>query len=223
MIKAVLFDMDGILFDSEAYYMQGAYVWMKQLGYQGAIETLYTTIGKDMKTMYQMFTAMLDDKVPYEVVKKTNEDYFLIDHPMHAKEWMFDGVEEVLKKLKELDIKCAVCSSSDKFEIVKALKQMEIENYFDVVLSVQECALPKPAGDIYETACKRLGLNSHECIVYEDSESGILAGINAGMYTVAREEKRFNLDQSKANRIVKDIDELYKVVMEMRDINGRSH
>lgn len=223
MIKAVLFDMDGILFDSENYYTEGMKVWMKRLGYHGDDKALYQLIGKDMSTMYSMLYELLDERVPLDLVKKTNEDYFLKEHPINAKEWMFPGVKEVLQKLNDLGILCAVCSSSDRREIDKALKDMEIDGYFQLVKSVQECALPKPAGDIYVEVCNCFGLKKDECLVYEDSEVGIMAGVNAGIYTIAREDLRFYQDQSKADRIVKDINELYNVVIEMRNEYGRSH
>jgi beta-phosphoglucomutase-like phosphatase (HAD superfamily) len=85
---------------------------------------------------------------------------------------------------------------------------MGIRDLFDFIETVENVKRPKPAGDIYELAARELGVDKADCIVYEDSTLGIEAGKRAGIFTVAREDKRYNQDQSHADLIVKDIQEL---------------
>ena len=208
MIKAVLFDMDGILFDSEIYYMNGTIEQMKAYGYRGDIKDIYRIIGTSMKETYEILYNLLEEKVPLETIIANNEKYFLEDHPLNYKELMFDGVEEELKELNEKGISCAVCSSSPKETIVEALENMGIKNYFKVIISSDEVSKSKPEPDVYLKAVELLEVDKQDCIVYEDSRLGVEAGINAGIYTIGRRDDRFYQDINEANYIVNDIYEL---------------
>lgn len=212
MIKAILFDMDGILFDSEKYYMEGTIIQMKEYGYDGDIKDIYRIIGTSMSETYDILYELLDKRVPRDLIIKNNEKYFLIDHPLDYKALMFDGIEESLKELKEHNIKCAVCSSSPKETINEALKEMGIDNYFDVIISSDEMPKPKPSPDVYLEAQKKLGVEKSECIVYEDSKLGVEAGKNAGICTIGRRDDRFYQDISEADGFVDDIYELMELI-----------
>lgn len=208
MIKAVLFDMDGILFDSEKHYMAGTIEQMKAYGYRGDIKDIYRIIGTSMKETYEILYELLDRKVELDTIIKNNEKYFLEDHPLDYKELMFDGVEEVVKELKDKEIRLAVCSSSPKETILEALSEMGIKDYFEVVISSDEVSKSKPEPDVYLKAVELLEIEKEDCIVYEDSRLGVEAGINAGIYTIGRRDDRFYQDISEADYIVNDIYEL---------------
>ena len=212
MIKAVLFDMDGILIDSESYYMEGTIKQMRDYGYHGNEKDIYRIIGTSMSQTYDILYELLEGKVSRDKLIANNEKYFLIDHPMDYKALMFDGVEEALKELKDEGIKCAVCSSSPKETILEALDKMNIKDYFDVIISSDEVDRPKPKGDVYIKAYEELQIPKEECIVYEDSKLGIEAGKNAGILTIARKDDRFYQDISNCDIEVKDIKELMEFI-----------
>ena len=88
MIKAVLFDMDGILLDSESFYMQGTISQMKSWGYQGSIEKIYTIIGTSMEETYDILYHLLNGKKPKEEIAQENDLYFTKKKPIRAKEVM---------------------------------------------------------------------------------------------------------------------------------------
>ena len=212
MIKAILFDMDGILYDSEYYYMNGTIDQMRQYGYQGSEEAVYAIMGTTMEDTYRILYDLLDHRVPMETIIKGNERYFHEEHPINFKEIMFEGVPEVLRQLKEEGIRTAVCSSSPYDLIVESLKAMEIEDCFDFIESGENVPHAKPAPDIYLLAAEALGMAKEECIVYEDSALGIEAGKRAGIYTVARRDDRFHQDQSAADQKIDDIRELIPLI-----------
>lgn len=218
-IKAILFDMDGILMDSEYYYMHGTVQWMKELGYNKDEQLLYSIIGTTMDGTYEMLADFLDHKYTKEQLKEINENYFLVKHPLKPKEIMFDHVKEVLDKLKMMNIKLAVCSSSPKGTINRALQDMEIIDDFDIICCSEDFDYPKPSPDIYLHAMDKLHVDKSNAIVYEDSTIGIKAGVASGAYCIAREDKRFNQDQSEADLLVKDIVELLEFVEKE---NGRN-
>lgn len=218
-IKAILFDMDGILMDSEYYYMHGTVQWMKELGYNKDEQLLYSIIGTTMDKTYEMLSEFLDHKYTKEQLKEINEDYFLVKHPLRPKEIMFDHVKEVLDKLKMMNIKLAVCSSSPMDGIKSALNDMGIIDDFDIICCSEDFDYPKPSPDIYLHAMDKLHVDKSNAIVYEDSTIGIKAGVTSGAYCIAREDKRFNQDQSEADLLVKDILELLEFVEKE---NGRN-
>ena len=205
MIKAVLFDMDGILFDSEKYYIEGTIEQMKRYGYKGDIKDIYRIIGTNMKETYDILYELLNKQVDRELIVANNEKYFLEEHPLDYKVLMFEGVDKVLKEFKDNGIKCAVCSSSPKETIDEALEEMDIKEYFNLYISSDEVNNPKPMPDVYLKAQELLNVPKDECVIYEDSTLGVEAGINAKIYTVGRWDDRFYQDISKANLIVKDI------------------
>lgn len=208
MIKAVLFDMDGILYDSECWYLKGTTEQLRAFGYDGPDEAVYASIGLDMEGNYDLLEKLLDYKVPREEIIRSNETYFNVLHPLDYKAIMFPGIPEELKRIRAMGIKTAVCSASPLSIIKNSLDAMEIRELFDFIETGENVKRPKPAGDIYILAAKELGADVHECLVYEDSRLGIEAGKNAGIFTIAREDKQFGQDQSHADLIVKDIHEL---------------
>ena len=223
MIKAVLFDMDGILYDSEYWYMQGTIEQMRAYGYTGTDREIVSRIvGTTMEGTYRELYKMLDGKISIATLRKNNDRYFDVDHPLDFKKIMFPHVKEVLAALHADGKKLAVCSSSPMQLIEDSLKVMEIEQYFDFVESGDNLKHPKPAPDIYLKAADALHMKPEDCIVYEDSSAGIQAGINAGIYTVARKDTRFFQDQSKADTSVKSIEELYEWIRK-EDTDAGSH
>ena len=211
MVKAVLFDMDGILFDSEGYYMGGTIEWMRQAGYTGTDQQIYTIIGTNMDVTYKMLYEMLDGKVPVEKIIQLNADYFKA-HPLDYKSKMFKEIPDTLQRLKDMGLKMAVCSSSPVDVIDKGLEAMGIIDFFDYVIASDKVNEPKPAPDVYLTAAEYLGVKPEECIVYEDSMFGIQSGKNAKMYVVARRDERFGQDQSQADILIDNSSELVEIV-----------
>ena len=75
-MKAVIFDMDGVLFDSEIFYMNGTFEWMKELGFKGIFEDICTIIGTTLDKTYDMLYDMLEGKYPRERIIQENDAYF---------------------------------------------------------------------------------------------------------------------------------------------------
>ena len=211
MKKAILFDMDGILLDSELYYREGTIEWLTQAGFKGDFKILDTLIGLNMKQTYELLRKFLDNRYTIEEVIKLNETYFTT-HPIDFNRYMFAGVKEILTKAKQEGYKLAVCSSSTKPMILANLQGMEIIDFFDVILSSDEFEIPKPNPEIYLHAMEKLNLKAKDCVIYEDSKIGIEAAKASGCLTVARIDNRFGQDQSEADILVKDIYEFYQVI-----------
>lgn len=201
MIKAVLFDMDGILYDSERFYMDITVRVMRSLGYTGPEESLYAVVGTTAKGTWKILYDLLEGEYSGRTIERAWIEY-LRAHPLNYAEAMFPDIPDTLKRLLDAGIRMACCSSSNPSVIQDSLKQMQILSYFTYVVSSEEIERAKPDPMIYLLAAEKLGVNPEECAVYEDSALGIEAGKRAGMLVIARKDDRFLQNQDGADRIV---------------------
>ena len=207
MIKAILFDMDGTLVDSERYYTEMSYKWLCQYNVVDKKE-IYKIVGLNMDDTYK--TMSLLSGLSYDETKKSYDEYFGM-HPMDYNDYLFDDVRDVLSKLS--DYKLAICTLSARDLLDKFIFDTGL-NCFDLLLSDDDVKNPKPSPDIYLKAIERLGVNRDETLVIEDSSTGIKAGKNAGICTLARDSSRFFVDQSEADYIFDDLHEVLNILNE---------
>ena len=218
MAKAVLFDMDGILYDSEIQYAKVTERVMRSLGYTGPVEPLYEAVGKTSEGTWQLLFDLLDGNFS----RREIEQAWIKDnlaHPIDYRAIMFDDIPMTLKTLKKNGFLLACCSSSTKAVIQKSLEDMGIAKYFSLSVSAEEIEHPKPAPDIYLYAAEKLNVPPENCWVYEDSQIGIEAGKRAGMKVVARREVRFRQNQTGSDYIVNSAAELCRLVCQGKDQN----
>ena len=207
MIKAILFDMDGTLVDSERYYTEMSYKWLCQYNVVDKKE-IYKIVGLNMDDTYK--TMSLLSGLSYDETKKSYDEYFSM-HPMDYNDYLFNDVRDVLSKLQ--DYKLAICTLSSRWMLDKFISDCSL-NCFDLLLSDEDVKNPKPSPDIYLKAIERLGVNKEETLVIEDSSTGIKAGKNAGICTLARDGSRFFMDQSEADYIFDDLHEVLNILNE---------
>ena len=212
--------MDGTLLNSELYYMDAVFKLLKDYNYPNDLKDGCSIIGTSMDVTYQILSDLIDNVISPTKVKELL-DYTYQNNPMVIKDIVFDYVVDTIKWFKQQGIKVAICSSTHIDGIKHVISELDISEYIDYYISGCDIDNPKPAGDIYLMALDYLKLDKDQVIIYEDSYSGIMAGLNAGVYTIAREELRFNIDQSGADKIVKDILELKEFVKGKLDQYGR--
>lgn len=206
---AVIFDMDGVLVNSEPFYVEVEQTNFKQLGLKISEKEHQTYQGTATDRMWQLIKERHGIQHPVEVlVKMTNN---LVTPYFNSLEKMepMHGVERLIKKLKEKGIPLALASSSysDVIEII--LQKTGLKKYFDVVVSSQMAGASKPEPDIFLLAAKNLGVTPEKCVVIEDSTNGIKAAKAAGMYCIAFAGPGSELqDQSLADMIIEDFGEL---------------
>ena len=196
-IKAIIFDMDGVLINSEAFYMSENRRFLAALGKTATEEDLYRVVGTPLLTTQKMFHSYLSDSYTFEEVAELSHKHWLTVKTNY-KCLMNDGVVEVLSWLKKRNYKLAVASSSGIKHIQRVIEQCSLDNYFDVLLTGDMFKKSKPDPEIYLTAAKMLKAKPEQCIVIEDSVYGIEAGKRAGMKVIALKEP-FGHDQSLAD------------------------
>lgn len=176
--KAIIFDMDGVLFDTESFYYRRREVFLDQKGI--SIKHLPPSffIGGNMK---QIWRAILREEYENWDILRLQEEYleYKRQHPLPYKELIFTDVKNVLLELKKKNIKLALASNSTKEDILRALSETQLMGYFDMIMSGQEVKESKPSPDVYLKVMEELGVKSTETLIIEDSEKGIQAGVSS--------------------------------------------
>lgn len=215
MIQAILFDMDGTLIDSEKYYVEGTYTWMKRNGYQGSLEAIYAIIGTTMEKTYQILGRL--SQLDRSKIAQLNSDYFNLENPLDYAKIIFPEVKAVLKALKQDGLKLALCTSSGQKEVDKFIAQCGLENIFDAFFVKETIKNPKPNPEIYLKALAAFKLKISDVIVVEDSKEGISAAKNAQLYTLARKDYRYGIDQSASDEYIDNLNDLLRWMRSRND------
>ncbi|MDR3595165.1 HAD-IA family hydrolase [Clostridium sp.] len=183
MIKAVVFDMDGLMFDTERLTVQswdyaGEKIGMGKMGHM-----VYKTLGMNIESSRKIFIQEYGDKIVEEDLSEHAREFFnnyFNDHGMPLK----SGLIELLSYLKANNYKIAVATSSNKETALNHFKRANITEFFDVIVCGDMIKNSKPAPDIYLKASELLGLMPSECLALEDSPNGIRSAFLAGLQPV---------------------------------------
>lgn len=179
-MKAVIFDMDGVLVDSQPYHFKADIDTMAEYGVikdQKFYESFAGTLTADrMRTLKEMFG--LDVPVEEMTIKREN---MILDIMGKDDIKPVSGIPEFLRSIKEKGLTTAVASSSDYKLINLILDRLKIAKYFDSVTSGSDVKRGKPSPDVFLLAAERIGIEPSECLVVEDSENGVKAAKAAGM------------------------------------------
>ena len=180
MLKAVLFDMDGVLVDSEPMHKEAVKRVLMGLGYEFDDEYYEQFIGTTNPYMWKCIREKygIVEEVPYLNSLVADMKSELIRENGYRK---IDGVYELVKDLKEHGLILVVASSSPRDYIEQVIDGVGISQFFDYIVSGEEVPNPKPAPDIFLEAAKRANVCNDECIIFEDSYNGQRAAYNAGI------------------------------------------
>lgn len=183
VIKGVIFDMDGVLLNSEVLYQR---FWLEALHYYGYpaekehILALRSLTGKNAELKLKSFFG---DSLDYEKVK--NKRIVLMDEYVRKNGVEIKkGADEILPYLKKKGIKIALATSSPYERAEEHLGMAGLFKYFDQCVCGGMVKNSKPQPDIYLLASEKLGLKPCECIAVEDSPNGVKSAVNAGCKTV---------------------------------------
>nr|WP_072514708.1 HAD family phosphatase [Ndongobacter massiliensis] len=205
-IRAVFFDCDGVLLDSEKIFLRCLQNRLAQYKTPLSISDLSEVLGKDMKGITAQIDAkwglsMVDLEVFSNQVRRDfHEEFFSASlHPM-------TGLTDVLQQLKKKNIRLAVVSSSKRNYVAYVLDALGIADYFDFYLGREDVQQAKPDPEIYQLALKRARLQADEVLVIEDSTSGIQAAKKAGCHVLAYKGSEIVQDTSGADWTIASYD-----------------
>ena len=212
-IKAVLFDMDGVLLDSEKYICQAGIEMFKEKGFKVSPEDFlpFTGMGENR------YLGGVAEKhnIPFQVEKDKTRTYKIYAQIVKGKLKPLAGVEDFIEKCLRKGLKIAVASSADTTKVLINLKEIGIpEDTFDAIVSGLDIKNKKPAPDVFLEAAKRVGASASNCLVIEDAISGVSAGKAAGAKVLALMTAFEAEDLKEADWITKDLSTANDEVLE---------
>jgi beta-phosphoglucomutase family hydrolase len=207
--KAVIFDMDGVLVDSEPFHAQNEKLMFKKLGLDITDEEHSNFTGVATDVMWQQISEIRE--LPYSVVELTELTVIQSNKYFGSLEKIepFPGLVDLLEKLFDAEIPLAVATSSDAVTMQNILEKSGLRKYFRFTVCRDDVAKSKPAPDVFLRAAKLLGVAPENCLVFEDSKNGIKAAKAAGTYCIAYSGGNSgHQDQTQADRRISDFNEL---------------
>lgn len=178
MIKAVIFDMDGLMIDSERMTYQGYIKVMGKMGLTISEDFYKTLLGKQVAFAHEQFRILYGEEFPVEQVIVDVHEY-LADVFENEGVPVKKGLVELLTYLKESNYKICVATSSHRDRMEHILGLAGVLDYFDQSVCGPEVKNGKPNPDVFLKACEKLDIDVSEAIVLEDSEAGIQASYTA--------------------------------------------
>lgn len=210
MLKAVIFDMDGLMIDTENVTYQCYQEVLKEMNLSMSKDFYTTLLGRTMKATREAMYKQYGNDFPIDETAQKVHD--LMDERF-AREGvpLKDGLVELLTYLKEHNYKTMIATSSRRERVNALLTDNGILNYFDDVICGDEVEHGKPAPDVFLNACQKLNVQPSEALVLEDSEAGIQAAHNAHISVICIPDMKYP-DEDYANKTTCILNSLNEVI-----------
>lgn len=206
--QAIIFDMDGVLIDSEIQYLKKFHRFLEEEGVHVGLSALHPLIGVDWVRHYQILESLYHYEKTAEQIR---HDFAAWDQTLPEpdyREWLFADVHDTLASLQEKGYRLGLASNSRQDHVDEVLRQCDLRHLFEYALSSEQCKAGKPDPAVYLKVMSLLEVEAASCIVVEDSQTGIQAGRAAGAEVIAIKDTRFNIDQSQAHHHIQVLAEL---------------
>jgi HAD superfamily hydrolase (TIGR01509 family) len=207
-MKAVIFDMDGVLVDSEPLHYASDSELLKRLGISVPDGYLDRFIGMSNPAIWEAISAEFNiQKDVQEILNAQLSLKLKLLKRMDLKP--IDGIPELLKGIRRAGLPIAVASSSSAIFIKEVLKRIGVDYLIDMFVSGESVPHSKPEPDVFLKAAEFLGVEPADCVVIEDSKNGTIAAKKAGMKCVGfRNPHPGNQDLSVADLVIDDFRKL---------------
>ncbi|WP_371859841.1 HAD family hydrolase [Tetragenococcus koreensis] len=208
MMNTFIFDMDGVIVDSEYTYFKSKTDILHEAGHDVPVSYQYQFMGTTSDFMWQIMKEEFN-------LPQTVEEYGKEMNRRRDEIIQKDGVQpianvrDLIKRLSEAGFKLGVASASRKEEIIRNLKELGLDSYFTQAVSAEEVEHSKPEPDVFLHTAELLGSKPSDCIVIEDTKNGTRAAKAAEMYCVGFANPDYPAqDLSCADEIIKDFREI---------------
>ncbi|HEY3404231.1 MAG TPA: beta-phosphoglucomutase [Ohtaekwangia sp.] len=200
LIKACIFDLDGVIVDTAHYHFLAWKRLANELGIEFTEADNERLKGvsriRSMEILMELGDLTLTQHEKERLANKKNE-WFVDYVERMVPEEIFPGVKELIRQLREQGLKIGLASSSKNAKTV--IQLLRVQNEFDVVVDGNMITHSKPDPEIFLLAAEKLGMNPKDCLVFEDAEAGVEAALAAGMKCVGIGSPQ---QLSKANKVI---------------------
>lgn len=217
MLKAVLFDMDGVIVDTEPLHYKAYHIMFDEFRIEVSDELYQSFTGQSTKnicTRIKEHFKLNTDPLKLELSKRHHFNE-LFDHDPSLK--LLDGVLDIIKEYDQNNITMVLASSASRSTIDRVFNRFELDKFFIAKHSGADLKASKPHPEIFLKAAHSSGYDKSECMVIEDSTNGIKAANAAGIFCVGYNSKHSkNQDYSTANKVVSNLWDLkYEAVKDL--------
>ena len=218
MISAVIFDLDGVLLDSEPFHDQTTTSILESYGAKGAYEAIRPYVGRSSADLWAAMKAKYDIPASVEDLVELQWKKNVAGIPDSGLE-RSEGLSELLDYCHEKGIHIAVASSSRQDYVEAVFDLLDLWKYVEVFATGAEVKNGKPMPDIFLLAATRLDIDPERCLVIEDSTAGVQAGRMAGMYTLGYENPTSGgQNVSAADVVIKSLSEVPKIIEQLSEV-----
>ncbi len=201
MIEAVIFDMDGLLVDSEPFWRRAEMKVFRTVGIELTEDDCRETMGYRLNEVVDLWYA----RFPWQGPSKKDIETAILDHVeslILSEGVPLDGVLETVKSCAKMGVKMAVASSSPMRLIKATLNKLGITNFFEILHSAEFENFGKPHPAVFIHTAQELNCRPENCLVLEDSFHGMVAGLAAKMKVIAIPESKE--DRYQASHLLLD-------------------
>lgn len=209
MIQTVIFDMDGVIVDTEPVHHYAYFQHFDELNIKVSQELFTTYMGNSTRNTFQKLKQTFD--LEHDVEDLILRKRTLFNDAFDKKEdlILLKGVEKLIKDLYHNGMQLILASSASKVTIDRVFKRFELYPYFSHIISGEDFPKSKPHPAIFEHAVSLSKTSKENCIVIEDSTNGIIASNAAGIFCIGYNSVNSKMQNlSLANKVIQHFDEL---------------
>ena len=211
--QAVIFDMDGVVVDSEPRHERAFLEVLEQIGYAGRHGLKFTDyIGRTDQDLWKDFVARHKPAQTLEELLALKRKRVV--EILRREQPLFPGLPELVEKLAA-EYRLGLASGSERAVVEEVLALKNLRRFFSATVTGSEVARGKPAPDIFLRAAELLNVAPRDCWVIEDSKPGVAAGLAAGMRVIAITNTHPADELSHASFVVKTYDEIERLLCEL--------